>query len=69
LSTVYALENRLHSLEMSINTGEELSKLKLMYHNYRLLLLVEYASVVNVCKILLQILESAKALLDMLQRQ
>jgi len=49
LSTVYALENRLHSLEKSINTGEELSKLKLMNHNYRLLLLVECAFVVIVC--------------------
>ena len=49
LSTVYALENRLHSLEMSINTGEEPSKLKLMNHNYRLLLLVECAFVVIVC--------------------
>jgi hypothetical protein len=49
LSTVYALENRLHSLEMSINTGEELSKVKLMNRNYRLLLLFECAFVVIVC--------------------
>jgi hypothetical protein len=46
LSTVYALENTLHSLEMSVNTGQELSKLKLMDHNNRLLLLVECALVI-----------------------
>lgn len=43
--------------------------MKLMYHNYRLLLLVEYASVVIVCEISLQILKSAQALSDMLQKQ
>lgn len=46
-----------------------MSKLKSMYHNYWLLLLVEYASVVIVCEILLQILKSAQAVLDMLQKQ
>lgn len=46
-----------------------MSKLKLMYHNYMLLLLVEYASIVTICEILLQILKSAQALSDMLQKQ